>query len=325
MSVAAAAPHAPQSPQAPQTPPHAPEAGIWRRILGPFYVTGVFWFRFHMFGMRNLPGWLIGPAIFVFTVFFWATLWNIRRAIASNLEAVLGPCGWFERQKRIFRLIHVFSWCLSERYENLAGKRQPQSEISGMDSWRAVTDAPGGFILLTAHYGSWEAGSFVPSVMTGRKVHVVREGETDPQAQEFIRGLIEKQSDGRYFTHFADHDPSLGMLLLDALRDGDIVALQGDRPRSWGKPIEGTLFGRPFPLPVGPAMLARASGVPLVPVFIRRVGRLSYQSEVHPPIHVPRTHDRAADVRYAIERFLAELESTIREDPYQWFCFRKLW
>lgn len=42
-----------------QTPPHAPEAGRIRRLLGPFYITGVFWFRCHKFSVRYLPNWLL--------------------------------------------------------------------------------------------------------------------------------------------------------------------------------------------------------------------------------------------------------------------------
>ncbi|HXU44401.1 MAG TPA: lysophospholipid acyltransferase family protein [Thermoanaerobaculia bacterium] len=309
----------------PKLPPHAPQAGVWRKILGPFYVTGIFWFRIHRWGVEALPPWLIGIAISLFTSFFWVALRNIRAAVASNLEAVLGPCGFWERQRRIFRTLHTYAWCLSERYENLNGERRPEVGLSGQDHWDAVTREPHGFILLTAHFGSWEAASFLPSAMTGRKVHVVREGETDPKAQEFIRELIEKQGAGGYVTHFADHDPSLGMKLLDALREGHIVALQGDRPRSWGRPIEARLFGRPFPLPVGPATLARAAGVPLVPVFVERLGRLAYRCEVRPPIQVDRAGDRDAAIRQAVDAFSKELEAAIRARPYQWFCFRKVW
>jgi len=36
-------------------PPHAPEAGYSRRLLGRFHVTGVFWYRFHRWGVSILP------------------------------------------------------------------------------------------------------------------------------------------------------------------------------------------------------------------------------------------------------------------------------
>jgi lauroyl/myristoyl acyltransferase len=307
------------------SPPHAPEAGLLRRLLGPLYVTGVLWFRLHCWGVSVIPDWGIRPVIFLFTAFFFVCLQNIRNAVAANLEAVLGSCSWWERQRRIWRTLHNFAWCLSERYERLATDRSFDIGVEGEETWHQLLGSGQGFILLSAHLGSWEAGSMSPANREGRRVHVVREAETDPKAQAFIRELIDRQAQGLYITHFAAADAHLGMIMLEALRDGEIVALQGDRPRTGGRAIEIPLFGRPFPLPVGPAALARAAGVPLVPVFIFRVGRRRYRSLLLPPIPVAESADRKADLTAVVRRFGAELEAAIRRDPHQWFCFRKIW
>jgi len=308
-----------------ERPPHAPEAGWAHRILGPLHVTGVVWYRLHKFGVSTLPQWTIPLSISVFTTFFFVALRRIRGAVAANLVPVLGPCGWLGRQARIYRTFWSFAWCLSERYERLSTDHPFAVALEGGDAWREVAESPQGFVLLTAHIGNWEAGSMLPPAEAARRVHVVREAETDPRAQEFIRGLIEKQAGSLYVTHFAADDPQLGMQLLEALRAGEIVALQGDRPRAGGRTIEVPLFGRPFPLPVGPAALARAAGVRLVPVFVFRERRLTYTCAIRPPIAVAQTADRAADVAAATARFAAELEAAIRRRPHQWFCFRKVW
>lgn len=308
----------------PETPPHAPEAGWVRRLLGPFHVTGVFWFRFNRFGVTVVPTWAMGLMIALFTTFFWICLLKIRKAVGSNLEAVLGPCGWFGRQRRIFRTFHTFAWCLSERYERLSTDRVFTVEMEGVELWRGLIESGKGFILVTAHLGAWEMGSMVPGAREMRRVHVVREAETDPKAQEFISRLIQSRGGEYYTTHFAA-DPQLGVTLLDALRQGEIVALQGDRPRWGGRVVETTLFGRPYPLPVGPAALARAAEVPIVPVFVFREGRLRYRCMLRPPIHVAGGSDRRRATREAMHRFAEDLEWAIRREPHQWFCFRRLW
>jgi lauroyl/myristoyl acyltransferase len=307
-----------------ETPPHAPEAGWARRLLGPFHVTGVFWFRFHLFGVRILPDWALRVVLAIFTTFFWVVLRKIRAAIAGNLEAVLGPCGWWQRQVRIYRTFRTFAWCLSERYERLSTDRAFAVEAEGLDGWRQLNASGEGFILVTAHLGSWEVGSMLPASQDRRRIHVVREAETDPRAQRFIQDLIRRCGGDLYVTHFAE-DPQLGMAMLDALRRGEVVALQGDRPRAAGRTAELRLFGRPFPLPVGPAALARAAGVPIVPVFVFREGRRHYRCLIRPPIRVPHTGDRQRDLEQALERFAADLEAAIRREPHQWFCFRRLW
>jgi lauroyl/myristoyl acyltransferase len=304
--------------------PHAPEAGWIRRVLGPFYVTGIFWYRFHRFGVRILPSWGLSLIMPFFSSFFFVALRNIRAAIAANLEPVLGPCGWFERQARMFRTLWTFSWCLTERYERLSTRRKFRMEADGMEHWRGLEESGQGFIFVTAHIGNWEVGSMLPAAEERRRVHVVREAEGDPRAQRFISDLIRRAACGHYITHFAE-DPQLGVALLDALRQGEVVALQSDRPRAGGKAVEVDLFGESFPMPVGPAALARAAEVPLLPVFVFREGRLRYRCAIRPPIRVARTANRQADVEEAVHKLAAELQWAIGHRPHQWFCFRKLW
>jgi len=312
----------PPGPLGPEKPPHAPETGWVRRLLGPFHVTGVFWYRFHGWGARIWPSSQMWMLIGFFTTFFFLTLIKIRGAVADNLEAVVGPCGWVRRQLRIYRTMWTFAWCLTERYERLGTSRSFDLRLVGEDHWAELCRG-GGFILITAHLGNWEVGSMSPVAAEARPVHVVREAETDPRAQEYISELIRKQGGGLYHTHFAE-DPRLGMLL-DALRRGEIVALQGDRPRTGGRVATVSLFGRSFPLPVGPAALARAAGVPLAPVFVLREGRRRYRVEVRPPIQVAPTAEHPDALEAALCRFATELEAAIAGDPHQWFCFRRVW
>jgi KDO2-lipid IV(A) lauroyltransferase len=284
----------------------------------------VVWFRLHQLAVRILPERVLALVITLCTAFFWVALRKIRAAIAGNLEAVLGPCGWWERQRRIHRTFLTFAWCLSERYERLSTDQVFTVEAEGLEGWRELADSSAGFILVTAHMGAWEVGSMLPAAEEGRRIHVVREAETDPRAQEFIAGLIRNCGGDLYTTHFAE-DPQLGVSLLDALRRDEIVALQGDRPRAGGRTVETRLFGRPYALPVGPAALARAAGVPIVPVFVLRQGRLRYRCILRPPIAVAQSADRQRDLAGALNRFAADLEAAIRREPHQWFCFRRIW
>ena len=87
----------------------APRPGFFRRFLGRFHVHGVFWYKLHLFAIRRMPRWTYYFLVPIFTLFFFLTLRKIRRAIASNLAAVLGPCGFFERQRRIWLNIYHYS------------------------------------------------------------------------------------------------------------------------------------------------------------------------------------------------------------------------
>jgi KDO2-lipid IV(A) lauroyltransferase len=326
MTAAAARPRADVAPAGEgAVPPHAPEQGRLRRLLGPFYVTGGFWYRLPYWAIqkgilseRTFPMWVA-----VFGTFFALALRHVRPAIAANLEPVLGPCGFWERERRIHRTIREFSWCYGARYEQMVHRGRFRVEVEGAEHIPA--DPARGIIFVTAHVGQWELSSHLASHGLARPVHVVREEEMDPEAQRFVASLVSELSADGVTTHFASDDPRLGIALAEALRRGEVVALQGDRPRANGRTHTAQIFGRPVPLPVGPQALARATGAALVPVFSFREGRYKYRVVVRPPIEVARTRDRERDVAAAAQRLAGEIEWAIRRAPHQWFCLRRLW
>jgi lauroyl/myristoyl acyltransferase len=302
--------------------PHAPEVGRSQRFLGALHVTGVFWFSGTYRYLAWAPDWLVTLTVNVFTLVFFVALRTIRKAIAANLEAVLGPCGFWEAERRIFRTMHSFAWCYAERYEYLHAPEKFSIRTEGNE---AAAEPGEGIVYVTAHLGHWECASHVMPLGPGRRAHVVREEELDPRAQAFMQELLSRHGEARYTTHFATDDPRLGIVLARALRQGDVVALQGDRPRAGGRSLTATLFSRPMALPVGPAALARAASVSLVPVFGFRNGRRSYVVCLRAPIRVRADGDRDAAIQEATHRLALEIEWAIRREPHQWFCFRRLW
>jgi KDO2-lipid IV(A) lauroyltransferase len=282
-----------------------------------------------MFLARLLPDAVIGFLIEVVGRVFCTLLYGPRRQVASNLEPVLGPAGAGERRRRAWRSIRAFSWVLTERYQRGDPRRTFESRFEGLEHWESAAAGERGFVLVTAHVGAWELGSAIPSDMGLRRVHLVREGELDPRTQRFTEELVRRAGGEGHVTHFADGDPSLGVTLLEALRAGDVVALQGDRPRAGGRalavPFRVPHGEREIDLPVGTASLARAADVPLLPVFCFREGLRSYRVVFRAPIHVEWSGDARPAVRAALERVGEDLAWAVAEEPHQWFCFGSPW
>ena len=301
----------------------APEVGFGKRLLGSLHFTGVFWYKLLNFGVRVVPDWAIATIIAIFTGFFALALQKVGRALGSNLEPVLGPCGWWRRQRRKLRTFWTFAWCLAERYECFATDRPLESTLEGRQHWDDALASGRGVLLVTAHIGHWETGALGASTRIDRPVHVVREEESDPKSQEFTQRLFDEKLGGQVTMHFVG-DPMLGMKMLAALRRGEIVAVQGDRPRTGGRTHRAEIFGRPIELPVGPAALARSAGVPMLPVFIFRTGRLSTTSVFAPAIQLE-PGPAPESLGRAVEILAQEIEGAIRRAPHQWFCFRELW
>src|SRR5258708_33499978 len=115
----------------------------------------------------------------------------------------------------------------------------------------------------------------------------------DQGARRLMEDTVRARSARGVTTNLGSDTRRLGIALAEALRRGEIVALQGDRPRRNGRTHTAQLFGRPMRLPVGPQSLARATGAALVPGFSFREGPYTYRVVVRPPITGARTRDRA--------------------------------
>ncbi len=305
--------------------PHGPERTLGRRLLGPLHITGITWYRL-IHWVTFLPEWMIVLTVHLSTWFFWLCLRRIGDAVASNLVAVLGPCNWFERQRRIRRTFLQYAWCIVERYEQFHRADRMHFSFEGEATYMEMLRSTSGYVFFTAHFSNWEMGPLVREVPRGRKVHVVREPEMSRSAQRFIADLFERHPQrDQFVVHYAGSELTLGARLLMALRQGDIVALPGDRPRAGMGCQPSTMFGRPMDLPPGPAALARAADAPLVPVFVLREGRRRYHVVVGEPIRVEQTEDRRRDVTHAVDCIASECERMIRTDPHQWFCWARLW
>jgi lauroyl/myristoyl acyltransferase len=226
--------------------------GWARRILGDYHVTGLFWLSLPQVGDLHVAWLDAGPIIVVFTTFFFLTIFNIRRAIGSNLVPVLGPCGFAVRQRRIYKTMWSFAWCLSERYERLATSRKFRVEVEAIEHWWKAAAGGGGLVMVTAHLGMYEAGSMLPAAEEDRRVHLVRSPRPIP-ARRSSSGRACARWKMRVHDALPERRPPSGVALLEALRRGEVVAMQADRPRSGSRTVSASLFGRPVDLPGGPS------------------------------------------------------------------------
>jgi KDO2-lipid IV(A) lauroyltransferase len=113
--------------------------------------------------------------------------------------------------------------------------------------------------------------------------------------------------------------------LLEALRTGIPVGLAGDRDLTGGgTPIP--LFGAPSMLPMGPAMLAVETGVPVYGMTVRRVGEPGHYRGRLIPIDVPTDGSRRERVTTTMTRLAAAFEELIADAPDQWWAvFFPIW
>jgi KDO2-lipid IV(A) lauroyltransferase len=176
--------------------------------------------------------------------------------------------------------------------------------------------APGrGAILLTAHLGNWELGGRLLACRGGiPRTHVVLSAEEDAALEGHLRV---NARDLRFVTR---RHPTSTLGLLAALRRGEAVAMQGDRPTGERGDRLVSFFGAPAAFPIGPFLLARAAGAPVIPAFCTMAADGRYRIDVEAPIWVKPGEELAG-----LETTVAVLERAVRAHPTQWFNFFDVW
>ena len=259
------------------------------------------------------------------TMPFWAGLFYLavpkaRRIVEGNLRRVLGPASPAAEHLRSYRVFINYAQSIANLYSLYLGKPLPvEPTFEGREKIIAARALGRGAIIVTGHLGSWaiapflmEYSGFEPPVMA--------------MAEEPHRALhdFEQQLRKKWRIVYTTGSPFASLELAAILRRGELVGMQLDRIT--GGPFVMVPFcGRPAPVPIGPATLARATRAPIIPVFMLREGTMGFRSACEEPIEVAHTRDREADLHEATARIVAVYERYVRDYALQWFNFLDFW
>jgi lauroyl/myristoyl acyltransferase len=169
--------------------------------------------------------------------------------------------------------------------------------------------------------GSYDLGAALFAEKFHREIRVVRAPEPDRRTAQHLSASLEKAGTGGVKVDYNTSGALLSFDLLKALRDGEIVSIQGDRVEGPVAHVTAELFGRNAPLPNGPFVLGLVAQVPIYPLFIARTGCRSYRIIVRKPIRLEATGVREHDIAHGVREWCAVLQEIIADHCDQWFAF----
>jgi predicted LPLAT superfamily acyltransferase len=280
-----------------------------------FDVHGVFWRQLLRWAVLNVPPWC-EPAVMAFWSGFFLFWGPGRRGVMRNLSAIKPGSSAIANFFRCYRVFWNYAWTISDNVRFKELRVVPDWEFSGWENFEAMQSSEGS-ILLTAHMGSYDLGAHLFSETATRRIVMVRAPEADPETRDFE----EKHTAEGLRIEFNTRASELALELLDAVRGGAVVAIQGDRVTAEITTLPAVLFGKKMNVPAGPFALALAARVPIFPAFVVRLGRRRYRLIACAPIRIVRSRDRERDFAQAVEQWIVELERVVRACWFQWFAF----
>jgi len=174
-----------------------------------------------------------------------------------------------------------------------------------------------GAISAALHLGNWEIAGVLPR-RAGLPLAGVYQALHNPLVERYLKEMRAPA----YPAGLYPKGPDLGRTVIKLARGGAGVGIVSDLREMRGVGV--MFFGQPaFATPL-PAMLARASGRPIIAGAVIRTQGVRFRAVLE---HVPvqRTQDRQRDIEEATQALHSVFERWIRQAPEQWMWTHRKW
>jgi len=251
----------------------------------------------------------------------WFALRGRRRTVERNLVRLAGDRSPRERARLARSTFHNFVRCQADVLM-LPGASATSVvgsiEASGLAHFRRIVRLGRGAIIVTAHLGNPELGAAVLATLGVPTYAFV---EAIHPARDALFARFRTATGLRLIPSI----PGAAAAALDALREGGVVAIVGDRALGSTRRVSVPFGTGRRPMPTWPAWLALRSGAPLFTghaVLSQRTSR-PYRGIIEAEVSV---NDLGKDpLAELTTRIATRLSAAVERHPDQWFVFRPDW
>src|SRR4030066_1861564 len=261
---------------------------------------------------------------------FYLLMRKTRARVRKNMEGVSGGRWSKERVDVLTRKTfqnygqYLLDYMVMHRLRPSNKDQWVEQEVGAGYMMEALR-AGKGAICITPHLGNWEIGGLL-FAFKGGKLNVLTLDERDLDTRSFREEMRRRRGIKNLYINPKDDSPMAILDAVKALRQNEIVAMLGDRIESQ-RTMVFNFFGKRTPFPVGVAILAMATGAPVLPVFVVMGKNRKYRGIIETPIHFDATarKDREAVIRNGMEKLIKKFEGYIEKYPDQWYNFYSYW
>jgi KDO2-lipid IV(A) lauroyltransferase len=247
-------------------------------------------------------------------------------ALADNLRAVFPDEQEDALRRRALDVYRSYTRDAVDFLKAVSARRagvQQMFEVApeAIATLRALHAQGRGIILVTGHHGNWEVGSVMMTRFLRLPLTVVAMKEASPEVNQIrqqIRDLLGVE------TVEVRQSLDTPLQIRRALSQNRFVALLVDRHYGRDR-VAVTFLGRKAWFLRTPIVLANLTGAPLVPCFIRRIGRGRFAARPGRPVAMRSDLPRDAAIEAAAQQIADQLGDEVRAHPESWYHFYRYW
>ena len=248
--------------------------------------------------------------------------------VIFNHEGYISNYHYFRRRhgfRPLKSFLHVFAchWMfgtvIMDRFASYSGKKF-KVDVPQMPMYEELCAGKSGFLQLGSHIGNDELAGY--ELRPPKKMSALvfgGEGEALTENRERILGgnnvrLVNISGD---MSHL--------VILNNALADGEIVNIHGDRVFGSNRTVCCEILGADAELPLGPFLLASMREVPVISVFVMKVGLKRYRVYLFRPDEGLEGLGVREKAEAMARAYAINISVMLLIYPDQWFNFYEFW
>lgn len=189
-------------------------------------------------------------------------------------------------------------------------------ETHGLEHIDRAVAAGRRMIMFSGHIANWEIAALA-AAQYGATVTQIYRAPNNPLVDRLIARF--RGDRGEYIPKGA----TAARRAFAALYRGEHLTMLADQKLNEGIPVP--FFGRPAMTATALALLALRFDCEVLPVRVERLRGARFRLTVFPPLRLPRTRERDADIAALTGEVTAVLELWIRDRPQEWLWVHRRW
>lgn len=267
--------------------------------------------------MRAVPLRLMYGFVALFVVPFYFLFSKGRRPMYHFFRQRFGYSP-FKSFCWTYRNFRRFSQIILDRFYMYAGGKF-EFEIDNYHLYQDFAAAEPGFLIFSAHVGSYETAGYTLVATKKRYNAIVFSGEAETVMRN--RQKMFEETNIRMIP--VKEDMSHIFLMNSALDNGESVSIPADRVVKGQRTIACNFFGSPANFPLGPFVLAAQREVPVLSIHVMKESTKKYHIYIEQIQGQGDTiRKKAADIA---QKYVGTIESVLRKYPEQWFNHYEFW
>lgn len=251
-------------------------------------------------------------AVMDIVILFYLLFARARTSATYTYFRVTYAQGAWRAIGNTYLLFRQFGQVVIDRFAVYAGKHF-ELEIEGNELVYRAMEAGNGCLMISSHVGNYEMAGY--ALKPTRPMYAVMYGGEKEYVLAKRRGELEQNG---IHVLLPDEDWSYLYAINQAMQEGNMVTIMGDRNLGSDKVIPVKILGRQAQLPSGPFSIAGLYREATVcSVFVMKESRHKYHIYVQ-ALEGTNKNDYA-------RAFAAQLTDIVRRYPHQWYNFYDFW